>query len=358
MAGIENTEARTQYIDALLATTLDKYYRSGKMHDAIFNSNQTFAALKERGRIEYADGGNQINVNLMYGHNTTVGPYSRYEVLDVSPQDGMTQAIYPWAQYSGAVSIDGLSEFQNAGAGRIIKLLGEKVQQTTMTFSEVLNGDLHDWYNPYTNGAAGTTGNSATANGGKSIISIPMYVNNETTLNPGGIATATYSWWVPQSKDGSASENWKTLLRNIDTIYLDCSKGTGGAPDLLIADPTTFVNIEAALNESQRYVDTRSASWGFPMINHKGARIFWDAMVADMENHVNYASLSDGTIYLLNTKFMKLMMGRGKDFRPTGFQRPVDQDARTALYLAYLQLVCSNRRKQGVYHNIKLAITS
>jgi hypothetical protein len=55
---------------------------------------------------------------------------------------------------------------------------------------------------------------------------------------------------------------------------------------------------------------------------------------------------------MLNTKNLELVVGKGKDFKPLGFQQPVDQDARVGLWVFYGQLVCNNRRKLGVLHDI------
>ena len=357
MAGVTNDNARSSAIDALLATTTDKWYKKGRMHDNIFKSNPTFRVLKEANRIEYADGGYNINVNVMYGQNTTVGSYSRYDNLDVSPQDGMTSAIYPWAQYSGALSIDGLSEFQNAGVGRIVKLLSEKWTQTSMTFSEKINEHLWDYEN--------ITAPATTANGGKNIQSIPIIVTDDyDTYYPGGINPANYTWWRCKEEDfdtsGATADTYAALLASVEWAYMHASYGTGGPPDLFIVSPATFSNLQEAFMDKRRYIQAGKQKWGFSSIQHQNADIFWDEHVPDISNNVNWDSGSavDDSIFALNSKFLKLVMARGKDFRPTGFQRPVDQDARTNLYLAYLQLVCSNRRKHCVIHDVTRAIAA
>jgi len=359
MAGV-TTNTRTP-IDALLTTTADKYYKSGKMHDAIFESNPTFAMLKQKGKIEYADGGYQIDVNLMYGQNTTVGSYTRYEVLDVAPQDGITQALYPWAQYSGSISIDGLSEFQNSGTGRIVKLVGAKIDQTTMTFTDILNADLLDAQN--CDLTALTSGNSD-----KNIISLPMVCNADADVSGtlGGINGNTYSWWRNQALgESDETTTWLEIQMKMARIYNLCTQGTGGSPDAMIMDMKTFENYETMLHQKQRYVKSDRAMGGFETLFYKGCRVFWDVHVPDANyntlagaNYDDTTNWADGTCYVLNTKFLKLVMGKGKDFRPTPFVKPEDQDARVSNYIFYGQLVCSNRRKQGVWLYINPEIIS
>ena len=351
MAGITypygDTSAGTTKMDALLSTTLMNYHKKGKMQDAIFSSNPTFYFLKDKVRKE--SGGYKIATNLMYGQNTTVGSYSRYEVLDISPQDGMTQAYYPWAQYSGAISIDGLSEFQNSGVGKLLSLLGEKVEQTTMTFAEKMNNHLWDVENV----TIDTT--SSSANGGKNIISIPMIVPLDPTSDCelGGINGATYTWWASNVLDYGATHSAVVFKYNMSNMYNTCTKGTGGQPDVVIMDQASWENYESALDPQIRYTDQKVASAGFYNLRYKNALVMWDEHMCDIAATANYdGSFTDGSIFFLNTKFLKLVVGKGKDFAPTKFQQPEDQDARTAKYLFYGQLVCSNRRKHGVIQDV------
>jgi len=356
MAGI--TTPRSAAYDALLSTTLDRYWKSGALEDAVFNSNPTFAAFKEKGRIQMADGGYQIAVNLMYGQNTTAGPYSRYEVLDVAPQDGITQAFYPWAQYAVSVSIDGLSEFQNSGAGKIVDLVSEKVDQATMTLGELLNQHLLDRENV-------TLATGVTSNSGKAIIGLPLFIHVAPTTSHviGGITcdtdAPTNAWWGNQVYT-PAADSFIGLTLGMARIYDLCTKGSGGAPDLIISDMLGYEIYEAAMDDKKRYLKYDNTTAGFPAVYYKTAKMFWDAHMPDAYTGVNWdsSSFTESTMYFINSKFMKLVVGKGRNFKPTGFQKPEDQDARVSNILLYGQLVCSNRRKQGVLHSIEQTIAS
>jgi len=340
----------TARMDALLSTSLQYYYKKGAMEDAIFKSNPLFYMLHSGKKVKKVGGGYKIAVNLMYGKNTTVGSYSRYELLDIAPQDGMTQAHFPWAQYSGAISIDGLSEFQNAGPGKLKDLVGEKVQQTTMTFADTMNEHMFDVANVTV--ATATTGNS-----GKNLLSLPILVfyNSTGAANSiGGIDANTYNWWGNQFTDYGGSHTAVIFKGKLSTTYNACQKGSiGGGPDTIVMDQTSWEIYERAMDPQIRYTDDETASAGFDTLRYKRAKVFWDEHACDPEAGQNWDNPpTAGVAYFLNTKFLKLMVGKGKDFAPTKFTQPEDQDARTAKYLFYGQLVTSNRRKQGVLFGI------
>jgi hypothetical protein len=323
------TVRAAQNIDALLSTTLDKYYKSGLMHDAIFTSNPTFDFLKSAGRIKYIDGGMQLAINLMYGKNSTVGPYSRYEELNIDPQDGITQAFFPWVQYAGAITIDGLSEFQNSGKAALVNLLGEKMEQLTMSFSEEMNEDLFD----------STVTGDASQVSSKQLMSINALIDNDNTV--GQIDSSSREWWQSSiNASGADITTNQGLKEAMGTKYNDVSIGSGGKATLLLTTQEIFEKYENSMQEQIRYTSTETATAGFEKLRYKAATMMWDS------------DCTTGSMYFINPKFLKLMVARGRDFRPGGFQRGIKQDARTANYLWYGQLVSSNRRKLGAITGI------
>ena len=68
-------------------------------------------------------------------------------------------------------------------------------------------------------------------------------------------------------------------------------------------------------------------------------------------------TLTNGSIYVLNSKCLKWYTGKGYDFSPTPF---VDgfyngQDAKVSLTLLYAQLISDSRRNLGVMYQIPTA---
>lgn len=357
--------SRTLSYDALLTTTADKIHKSGAIQDAISSSNPTFKELMDKGKIKKkVVGGDQIRVGLMYQQNGTIDSYSGYEQIDVTPQDGITTMYVPWAQYAGAVSISGIQRFKNMGKEAIADLLKEKITQTTAGWQERLNKDLWECSAANFSATHPFTGNS-----GKNIISLPLYIQNSAAAaaddyNIGNIDQSVETWWWNQVGTPGADTfvGLKAAMRN---LYNDCSQGPGGSPDLIMADQISFEIYESSMDAQIRYQFKDKASAGFENIAFKGAKVMWDGYVPDAYTTATpngpltgEGALAEGSMYFINTNTMCLYVGSDHDWKPRGFQTPVDQDASTSLYLAYLQLVCDNRRKNGVMHSIAVGINS
>lgn len=360
------TTRSTVTYDHLLTTTADKIHKSGAVQDAISNSNPTFKELMEKGKIKKKTvGGDLIRVGLMYEQGG-VASYSGYDTIDVAPEDGITTAFVPWSQYAGAISISGIQKFKNMGKEQIADLLKEKVVQKTAGWAEKLNADLWDTAN-----LAGS--HPFTGNSGKNIISIPLYIQGLGATSGGGASSAdddfdiglidqsAETWWMNKAIDGVGATSAALLKATMSNAMNQCSQGPGGSPDLLMFNQKGYELYEVSMQDQIRYSFTDKASAGFESLAFKGAKVMWDGYVPDAELGANGAltggAETNSSLYLINTNTMSLYVGKDHDFKPRGFQTPVDQDASTSLYLAYVQLVCDNRRKNGVIFDIPLAFS-
>jgi len=187
------------------------------------------------------------------------------------------------------------------------------------------------------------------------LVQYSTFAANETV---GTINQTNESWWRNHVAE-SAATTYAGLSKEMRKMYNDCSKGTGGTPDILIADQNTFELYETGMDDKVRYAYTDNASVGFENIKFKGAKLFWDVAVPDAYTGVNFdsGSFAKGSIYFLNSEFLNYCVGKGFDFAPQGFKTPVDQDASTALYLFYGQLIANNLRKHGVLGNIATTLS-
>jgi hypothetical protein len=382
MAG--EPSSRTINYNALLTLSLE-YMRPGLI-DNIFTSAPFLAALygaygkkaKAKKGIRLIDGGERIRIPLMYGKNSTAKSYSGYESLDVTPQDGITAGFYDWKQLAVSIAISRKEERQNAGPGKIKDLMESKTLQAEMSLRDEINLQLLGksvasgaWY-------AGTSfGGTAYAD----LTPIAQLIPKDPTasISIGNINQSTYPWWRPHSIDGSAAHGgkdsgaerdflcstWAILRPALRYVYNACGKGGGGFPDLILCDQLGYESYEASLDDKTRYVagggtPPSPATLGFETVKFKGADMVWDEMMPDLDGGYRYdsASWATSTFQFLNTQFIELIIDSATNFVNTPFVRPENQDARVAQILLMAEVVCAQRRKQGLLYGVTAGITS
>ena len=300
--------------DTLLSTTLANY--RNQLTDNVFTARPLSAALMDKGRVRMVSGGTKIVEPLIYGQNSTVGSYSGYETISLTPQDGISAAEYDWKQYAASIAISGIEEAKNNGEAEIINLLEAKIMQAEESMREGFNQMFF----------ADGTGNS-----GKDWLGLGAIVESGNTV--GGINSAAAQgndWWR------SYEENTSTALTvaQMNTAYNSISVGNDH-PDLLMTTQTLFEKYESLLQPALRFTDTKYADMGFQNMLFKAAPVMYDV------------HCTAGVFYFLNTKYLTLVGHSDKWFQQTEFIRPENMDARYALIMCYGNLTCRNRAKQG-----------
>jgi len=297
--------------DNLLSTTLANYRST--LTDNVFTARPLTYKLMEKGRIRMLNGGTKIVEPLIYGQNDTVGSYSGYDSIALTPQTGISAAEYEWKQYAASISISGIEEAKNNGEQEIINLLEAKIMQAEESLREGFNQMFF---------ASGTGNSSKDWNGLGNLV--------ESGNTVGGIDSSVYSWWQ------SYEENTATALTlaQMSTAYNSVSVGNDH-PDVLLTTQTLFEKYEALLQPQLRYTDTKTADAGFQNLLFKAAPVMYDE------------HCTAGVFFFLNSKYLTLVGHSGKWFQQTEFIRPEDLDARYALIMCYGNLTVRNRAKQG-----------
>ncbi len=370
MATVGQTTApstNTYYYDSLLSTTLDGYVGSGEMFDNIFKDSAFLAALREMGAVQRQNGGERIRAPLQYGKNSTIGSYSGYDVIDTTPQDNFTTAFYEWREIAGTISISRKEERQNSGEAMILDLLKGKIKDAEMSMREEINTQL----------IQGTVSSSTfvPGNDAKDLNPLGYFIRKDNTADPvsggnvGNIA-ASESWWrhkTAVADSGSADtgnsfalniSTYKGLVVGVKRMYNYCSRGTGGSPNLVLFDQTSYETYENALDDKVRYGNTRMADMGFDNIKVRGATGIWDELVPDLDNGTAASSATTGTVFFLNTNFYRLVIDSETDVVTTPFVEPENQTAKTAKVLFMANAVCSNLRKLGTLYGISQSIVA
>tara|TARA_R110000751_G_scaffold208951_7_gene312829 strand:- start:1787 stop:2890 length:1104 start_codon:yes stop_codon:yes gene_type:complete len=353
--------ANTVNYDSLLSTTLFAYRKT--MFDNIFKDSAFLAAMREFDGVKMQNGGERVAMPLMYGKNETVKSYEGYEVIDTTPQDGVTTAFYDWREIAGTISISRKEERQNSGESKILDLLEQKSIQAEMSLREELNRQL----------ITGTV-DSATfvpGNDAKDLNPLPWFLRKLNATDPvaggnvGNISGSTNTWWQHKTAvaDSATPDTGNAFAIDLDTyagvkvglrrMHNHCSRGSGGGPNLVVTDQVTYETYENALDINIRFQNTKLGELGFDTVKLKNAEMVWDEAVNSVDD--GDLAQADGTAYFINTQFMKLCIDSETDIVVTPFIEPENQTAKTAKILFMGNLGCSNLRKCGVVYGIPIA---
>jgi len=279
--------------------------------------------LKEKGRMRVDNsGGSQIIIPLMYGMNTTASSYSGYDLITITPQDGMSAAEFDWKKYAVSISISGEEEFKNSGEAALINLLKQKIKQAELTLVDTFAADLFQ-----------------TSAGANDIGSLYDYISDDGTGTVGNIVAGTHTWWKNYFKSGaSAAVAYENIIPIAYDILLNAAKGND-VPDLAIAPSAVYLALEDQLTTTMNFlpgmVNQKAADIGFQNIKIKGTTVMYD------EN------CTAAQMYFLNTRYIELVTGAGKNFVMSPWIKPHDGDYKTAMIMWYGNLVVSNRARQG-----------
>jgi len=351
--------------DALLSTTLMNL--KPVMFDNIFKSSAYLAAMREYGGVEKLNGGVAIERVLMYEENETFASYEGYDIIDTTPQDGITRATYRWAEIGGSITISRREERQNSGEAAMLNLFKQKTEQAEMSAKSILNKQS----------LQGTVSSTTfvPGNDAKDVLPLGYFLRKDPATDPtaggnvGNLSGSTYDWWRHRSANlgGSAASDdtfgltvstYAGLRVGLYRLYNHCSRGADGSgPNICLADQTTFETYENSLDQLKRYgMDDKLASMGFDTVKLKGATMIWDELVPDLESGTT--ALTYGTAFMLNTRFFKLFIDEETDFETTPFIQNQNQTAKVAKVLFMGNQACSNLRKLGAARKISLSIAS
>lgn len=345
--------ALTLTYDAILSTTLFNYRKT--LEDAISTTNAFLFYLMKRVRGGYktiSELGDRMMMPLMYELGVA-DSYSGYDILDVTPADGITSAFFNWAQATVPISISGLEEKKNRGEERIINLLESKTKQAELGLQEFFNKRMLQG----AGGSAITTAYVSAMNGSTFVDPIALQVAFDPTasVSIGNINQNTNAWWRNQFKDMNAT-TFVGFLKQLRNLRNNASKGPGGPPDLHVTTQGTEELYEAALAAAHRNPSYQIADIPFDNVAFYGKPVTWDEFVPDAKNGT--VTQTKGSWYMFNTKFWGIRVDKETNFAPTPFIKPENQDAKTAHILWLGALGVSNRRKQAVGGGIDETIAS
>jgi hypothetical protein len=319
------------YTSDLLSSTFEIFMKD-QPSDTIFGDLVLWDVLSKKGKVTKR-GGSMVLEPLMYSKSSAVGSYSGYDVLDISPQQGLTNAQFNWKQYYGTVAISSEEELKNRGPMALLDILKARFAQAKMSLADKMNSDM------FLDG---------TGNNSKDVDGLAIAIDSAGTY--GNIVRSANSWWGAQETavSGVLAIQGSTGMRR---MFNDCSLGRGRVtPDFMLTTQAVFEAYEALMDPNMRFTNSGTKDVGFANQNlmFRDKPLFWD----------DYCQ--SGLMYFANTEFLRIVIQEGRDggvskgddrdngdFRVEPFEKPINQDAKIAKFFWMGNLVSGNCRHQG-----------
>jgi hypothetical protein len=307
-------------LSEIITTTLRN--RSKSLADNVSNHNALLSRLNQNGNISTVTG-REIVRELEYASNGTVGFYTGYETLDVSPSDVLTSATFAYKQMAGNVTISGLEQIQNSGTEAIINLLESRIGVLEKTMSNTLSTSLYS---------------DGTGSDGKEVGGLQLLVADAGTGTVGGINSTTYTFWKnAQTTATSSAFSTTNVQTDMNTMYLNLVRGND-SPDLIMADGNAYKAFLGSLQAIQRITSDGMAKSGFTSVAYLNSDVVFDD------------ACPQDKMYMLNTDYLRLEVAANRNFVPGEAKMSVNQDAMVTPMFWSGNLTCSNRALQGVIH--------
>ena len=289
------------------------------------NRNALLKYMKRRGHYRLDDGGLTITMPLDYTTNATYQRYSDYDTLNIGASDVISAAEYQWRQIAIHVTASGRELRVNSGDSQIINLAKARIKNAIRTFNNSFSTDLY---------SAGSLSNQ--------INGIQAIVADTNTNTVGGIEASVWTFWqnsVYDASDNSVTPSATTIENGLMLpLWLTLDRGPDDQPDLIVAANDYYTFFESSQTSLKRYSGAESANGGFVTLKYKSADVLFDGN----------SGITASRMYMLNTEYLYLCVHRDADMEQMDAKYPINQDAEVIPILWMGNLVCSNRKQQGV----------
>lgn len=315
----------------LVATTWRNHAKDVK--DNVSRNNALYARMMEKGQTRKEDGGLTITQPLDYAENGTYQRYSGYDILNVSQSDVITAVEYQWRQIALNIVASGLEMRVNSGDSKIVSLAKSRIKNAMRTFKNNFSFDIY---------GDGTLPNQ--------INGLQALVADNGTGTIGGIDSSAWPFWqnavqsaaAPIQGGGAVTVSSTTIEAGIMLpLWLNQIRGDD-KPDLIISSNDWFTFFESSQVSLKRYTNDQFANGkaqvGFTSMKYKSADVMFDGG----------SGIPSAHMYFLNTDYLEMVVHRDADLSVQEDMKPYNQDATVIPVLWMGNMVCSNRRLQGV----------
>ena len=289
-------------LETVLHSTLDKSRK--KLFFASLKSNALMAWAFAKNRVEFEDGGRNIQNPITLGRNGNVASYSYYNALPVAQTNEFDTVEYNWSRVAGSVIISDQEQDENQGAQQIFKLLKAKM--------DVLEESIKEKFGEYLYGSG--TGDDPN---GLAVL-VP---DDPTTGSLGGISRVTETQWRTSSYDFSAAALDSTTIEEaMDDVMLDVTLRKE-RPDIILMGRNLFRIYRQAVRDKVVIPLTdlqngkRMVDLGFGGMSHGNVPIVYDE-----DCGVN-------KMYFINSKYLRLHILKHVNMKVKSLVAPWNIDA-------------------------------
>lgn len=296
-------------------SAITERYFVKKLADNIFDSNPLTKRLKEKS-MDTISGGTSILVPLNYATTSASGWYSGADTLSTTDNDQITSAEYSWKQHYANITVSGLDELKNSGEQAMLNFVKEKTKIAERTLVDNLGTGMY---------SAGTDP--------KSIVGLRSIVGTSNTI--GGISQTSNSWWAGQVDSATTT----LTLAAMQTLY-NAATVDNMHPTVATASRAIYNLYYALLQPQQRFTDSEVAKGGFSSIMFNGIPVIADSKCPSAH------------LFFVNEDFLHLFVHKDRNMKFEPFQKPINQDVKSAKIYWCGALGSSNNRLHGKFSAI------
>jgi hypothetical protein len=312
---------QTKTFDDLHTSTYERV--KSDVVDNVFDAVPVFKVMKARGKFVDRSGGTDIPQPLEYGENDTVDWIGRGSRLSIEAGEIITKALYQWKFVGGSIVRYFTDEQMNKGEAAVFNYVEKNINNLKKSLTKKINTALM---------SDGSESALALHGFKKYIESTPA------TGTVGGIDASTNTWWRNQHTSMSGLDHTVYLIDYMRTMYDDCSDDGGTeTPQIIITTKGIKNWYEDEALDSHYYTESNEmADLGIKGCAFKGAPIIWSG------------DCDAGLMYFINLNYFEVAYDPSVWFDMTEWKNAQDNLERVAQIVAQMQLVCSNREKQGL----------
>lgn len=279
-------------LSTLIVSTLDSIY--DVIYDGFFNTNATFEKLYQRDRVDPGTvikfgGGAEIKIPVLYNAPTTTS-YSSGDTADTTETEVATFMVFQWKRTWTPINIDALKLSQNAAGSEthffdLLQILAESAFNSQADYcGTMLYGD-------------GTGNNSKNFDGLLNAVNVSA---NYATY--GGITRSSTSGDPGNAINGQVDSTGGVMSKALLQKSFGNATFNRDYPDVITMLQAQFNELWERVEAADRNGPGPLRDVGFNTIRFNGAECVVDSHVPA------------GTVWGLNTKYVKLNFFTGRDF--------------------------------------------